>query len=144
MDVLTKLAATALLTIAAAPALAQGVPGAHFIENWDADGDGQVTPEEVAAKRSEIFVMFDQSEDGVLDATEYALFDETRKADMDANAGGGQGPMKAVDEAMALAFNDGNGDGLVSREEFAAATQVFFTRIDRDGDGLVTAGDFGR
>ena len=89
MDVLTKPAATALLTIAAAPALAQGVPGAHFIENWDADGDGQVTPEEVAAKRSEIFVMFDQSEDGVLDATEYALFDETRKADMDADAGGG-------------------------------------------------------
>ena len=52
--------------------------------------------------------------------------------------------MKAVDEAMALAFNDGNGDGLVSREEFAAATQVFFTRIDRDGDGLVKTGDFGR
>ena len=144
MNNLTKLAAAVLLSAAAAPAFAQGAPGAHFIENWDGDGDGQVTKAEAAAKRADIFVMFDQNEDGVLDATEYALFDETRQADMEANGGGGQGPMKSVNEAMVKAFNDANGDGLVSREEFDAATEVFFTRIDTNGDGVVTTDDFGR
>ena len=118
------------------------VPGAHFIENWDQDGDGRVTAAETAEKRDQIFTMFDQDEDGQLNATEYDLFDETRAADIDANAGGGKGPMKAVHEAMQRGFNDADGDGLVSRAEFAAQSATFFGLLDRDADGAVTPADF--
>jgi len=135
----------ALMAAFAGPALAQqGKPGAHFIENWDMDGDGQVTLAEAETKRDEIFYMFDQDENDVLDATEYVLFDETRRADMDTNAGGHKkGPMKAVDAGMKLEFNDTDGDGAVSKAEFLARTADWFAMVDRTGDALITGDDFG-
>ncbi|TMV09977.1 EF-hand domain-containing protein [Ruegeria sediminis] len=128
----------------ASSALADGqkVPGAHFIENWDLDGDGQVTVAETANKRGEIFAMFDQNGDGALDQGEYDLFDETRRADIEANAGGRKGPMQVVDEAMDRRFNDLDGDGAVSRAEFDEQSATFFGMIDRNGDGVVTGADF--
>jgi len=137
-----RVLAAAALCLSAAASHAQQVPGAHFIENWDSDGDGQVTALEVAEKRAALFYMFDQNEDGVLDENEYALFDETRAADMAANAGGRQGPMRIVDEALALAFNDVDADGRVSRDEFAEGSQRFFQAIDANGDGLLKTEDF--
>ncbi|KUJ76199.1 hypothetical protein AVO45_12860 [Ruegeria marisrubri] len=129
---------------AATAALADGhkVPGAHFIENWDLNGDGQVSAEETAEKRAEIFTMFDQDEDGTLNQAEYDLFDETRRADIVANAGGRKGPMQVVDKAMDRKFNDLDGDGAVSRAEFDEQSVKFFEMIDRTGDGMVDAADF--
>ncbi len=132
-------AATALPVWAASHA----VPGAHFIENWDENGDGQVTLAETAQKRADIFFMFDQDENGALSPAEYDLFDETRQADIAANAGGRKGPMKAVDKAMSRAFNDTDANNEVTRAEFDARSPAFFKMIDRNGDGLVTAADFG-
>lgn len=123
-------------------ALAQGTPGAHFIENWDMDGDGLITVAEIAEKRGEIFVMFDQNEDGALDAAEYDLFDETRRADIEANAGGRKGPMALVDKAMDRTFNDADGDGLVSLDEFGAQAPAFFDTLDKNGDGVISSADF--
>lgn len=139
------LLASALAAVAATGALAasHAVPGAHFIENWDGDGDGQVTAAETAQKRAEIFTMFDQDEDGALSPAEYDLFDETRRADIEANAGGGKGPMQTVDKAMDRAFNDTDKDGAVTRAEFDTQSATFFKMIDRDGDGMVTPADFG-
>jgi Ca2+-binding EF-hand superfamily protein len=132
------------LVLPAAALAQQGVPGLHFIENWDLDGDGQVTLAEATEKRGEIFFMFDQDENGALDATEYDLFDETRQADMDANAGGhGNGPMRGVNEGMMRAFNDADGDGTVTRDEFLARVADWFAMMDRSGDGVVTTDDFG-
>lgn len=130
--------------LTATATLAQGVPGAHFIENWDMDGDGRITPAEISEKRAEIFTMFDQDENGLLDAAEYDLFDETRRADMEASGGGLKGPMAIVDKAMDRGFNDGDGDGAVSAEEFAARDAEFFGMLDRDGDGAVAPADFKR
>lgn len=124
--------------------LAQGVPGAHFIENWDMDGDGRITPAEISEKRAEIFTMFDQDENGLLDTVEYDLFDETRRADMEASGGGLKGPMAVVDKAMDRGFNDGDGDGAVSAEKFAAKDAEFFRMLDRDSDGAITLADFKR
>lgn len=135
---------SSVFVLTATATLAQGVPGAHFIENWDMDGDGQITPAEISEKRAEIFTMFDQNEDGQLDAVEYDLFDETRRADMEANGGGGKGPMAKVDQAMDRGFNDGDGDGAVSAEEFAARDAEFFRMLDRDGDGAIAPADFKR
>ncbi len=112
-----KLAALALMLatpLSIPPASAQqGVPGGHFIENWDLDRDGAVTPLEAQTKRDELFVMFDADGNGALDATEYDLFDQTRDADMATNAGGkGPGPMRPVIEGLVRGFNDTDGDGL--------------------------------
>lgn len=39
---------------------------------------------------------------------------------------------------------DSNGDGLISRAEFAAARSARFAQMDRNGDGVVSNDDFGR
>ncbi len=138
------------LALAAAPAFAQqGSPGAHFVENWDLDGDGKVTVEEATERRGDVFSSFDANDDGFLDTEEYVLFDEAREADMAQNGadhGGRQGHggmMRAADD-MLLARNDDDGDGRVSREEFTANAAAWITQMDRNDDGVVTTGDFGR
>lgn len=144
-----KITLAALSTAALAlglPALAQpGVPGAHFIDNWDMDGDGAVTPAEALAKRGDLFTMFDQDASGALEPTEYDLFDETRTTDMDLNAAGQRfGAMGAVEEGLQRGFNDGDGDGTVTRAEFEDATTPWFAGVDTDGNGLIETADFVR
>lgn len=143
---LPKLTALALITLAT-PALSDShgaaAPGAHFIENWDLDGDGSVTLAEATQKRAEVFTMFDQDEDGQLNSSEYDLFDVTRQADMQANAGGhGKGPMKKINQGLMRDYNDTNGDGAVSAAEFADKTAAWFAGIDRNSDGRLTPADF--
>lgn len=118
----------------------------HFLENWDLDGDGQVTRDEARERRGDVFFMFDNDDNGALDSAEYDLFDETRAADM-ANAGARQGLQPRPNSPAALLgrdYTDADHDGLVTREEFMAATDVWFDRVDRNGDGVITLDDFGR
>ena len=123
----------------------QGQPGSHFIENWDLDGDGQVSLQEAQEKRSELFVMFDQDEDNTLNSVEYELFDDTRQADMNENAGGHKkGPMRNADQGMNREFNDVDGDGVVSKAEFNSKSEDWFILMDRNEDGVVTTDDFKR
>ncbi len=118
--------------------------GGHFMENWDADEDGIVTLDEARQRRADIFYTFDENNDGVLDASDYAMFDEARAADREANAGEGMGQgMQRVQGAMERDYNDLNGDGLVSEEEFLTQTDGWFAMMDRNGDGQVDTGDFG-
>ena len=59
------------LIFAASVTLAEnGVPGSHFIENWDLDGDGQVTLAEAQERRGDVFYSFDADEDGYIDEEE--------------------------------------------------------------------------
>lgn len=140
----TKLGMLLAAALAFPAAAQQGNPGAHFLENWDLNEDGQVTAAEATEKRREVFYMFDQDENGVLNATEYDLFDETRKADMDTNAGGQKGQMRDVSKAMTRAFNDVDQNGVVSEKEFLSQVPAWFEMMDRDGDNLLTTADFGR
>ncbi|MEE4118549.1 MAG: EF-hand domain-containing protein [Paracoccaceae bacterium] len=117
-------------------------PGAHFILNWDLDGDGAVTLAEARQKRGELHTMFDQNDDGALDAEEYAKFDEVRAADIAANTAGGPA-MRQVSAGMAMELNDADENGLVTEDEFVAGADDWFARMDRDGDGLMTTDDFG-
>jgi len=134
--------ATMLLPLSAN---AQNAPGAHFLENWDLDADGTVTLAEAEQRRGDVFLSFDANDDGFLDAEEYTVFDEARANDMAGNEDGhGQGNgMKRVQEGMTLAFNDTDADGKVSQAEFAARTVDWVAMIDRNGDGSITADDFG-
>lgn len=137
----------AALALNATAALAQqGNPGSHFIENWDLNADGEVSLEEVQERREIVFGMFDDDQNGFLDSAEYDNFDEVRAEDMAQNAGG-HGNRRGGDrmnQGMMRAFNDTDGDGRVSLEEFTSKAGDWFAMMDRNGDGSVTAADFGR
>ncbi|MEN8838083.1 MAG: EF-hand domain-containing protein [Celeribacter marinus] len=153
------------LTVALPATVSAQQFGGHFMESWDTDSDGTVTLAEVEERRGDIFYMFDVNEDGFLDAQEYVQFDETRVADREVHMeeaqetasqgasmgqGKGQGPtgmsagISGVQNAMTLAYNDTDGDGQVSRDEFTSNTAGWFVTMDKTGDGVVNADDFGR
>ncbi|SPF77707.1 calcium-binding protein [Pseudoprimorskyibacter insulae] len=139
-----RFALATAFVLTAGLAQAAGQPGLHFVENWDLDSDGQVTLAEATERRGDIFTTFDADENGVLSAVEYADFDAARAADMEGQQGHGNGNMKRADGGMALAFNDLDGDGQVSREEFLSRVPAWFAQMDRSGDGVITTMDFGR
>ncbi len=134
-------AATILATSAFAGSHGGAVPGAKFLDEWDQNADGQVTVEEAASRRSDIFASFDENNDGVLSAEEYAFFDAARENAHGADAGNG-GERKAA-AGFTLAFNDVDGDGSVTLEEFLGKSADWLALLDRNGDGVVTKDDFG-
>lgn len=136
----TTFALAALFPLSVA---AQSAPGSYFIENWDLDADGTVTLAELEEKRGDVFYMFDADENGMLNADEYASFDELRAADMENQVDHSQGKMGRVREGMQMSFNDANDDGQVSEAEFLAMAADWLTIIDRDESGDVTSADFG-
>jgi len=133
----------AIILGASASAWAEG-PGEHFIENWDMNEDGIVSLEDLTEKRGDVFYMFDEDESGSLNASEYALFDETRAADMANNAGShAEQAMRPAQAGMQLEFNDTDGNGEVSLEEFLSHTAAWLELMDRNTDGVITTADFG-
>lgn len=48
------------------------------------------------------------------------------------------------DPIAAFREADSNGDGVVSRAEYAAARAARFDKLDRNGDGAISRDDFGR
>ncbi len=139
----TALTTALLLSLSAATAFAEGQPGGHFLENWDQNGDGTVTLAELQEKRGDVFYTFDADDNGLLDAEEYAMFDAARANDMEGQGSHARGQMKHVQEGMTLAFNDADGDGIVSRDEFIAKAADWLALIDRDGSADLSAADFG-
>lgn len=134
----------ALLLAATTATAQQGAPGGHFVENWDLDGDGQVTLAEAMERRGDVFLTFDADENGMLTGEEHDLFDEARALDMAEN-GEGHGTGKGNPaNGMLREVTDANGDGNVTREEFLDAVPTWFAGMDRNGDNVVTTEDFGR
>lgn len=145
-----------ILALSSAAFAQQGNPGAHFVQNWDQDGDGAVTLEEAQTQRDNLFTTFDADEDGSLSPEEFDAFDAVRAADqeqmreeMGVKSGGGMGKgmgpgMMRAEGGMMRSFNDPDGNGLVSREEFVGLTPEWFAMMDQTGDGVVTEADFGR
>lgn len=144
----TLITTTAIVTLLATTAFAagNGTPGAGFIDEWDMNTDGVVTVEDVTTRRSDIFVSFDADDNGILDAEEYAFFDEARASSHDDEGGsdGGHGGDRKAAVGMTLDFNDVDGDGSVTEAEFVGQSAAWLALVDRNGDGEVTTSDFGR
>lgn len=146
-------------------------PATMFLQNWDADSDGVVTLDEATSRREDLFTAFDADEDGFLTDDERQGMTEMRDADrammQDAmgdsgmGMGHGQGMGKGNGQGGGMGQGKGNGqgqggmgqgggmgmdadgDGRLSRAEFTGATADWLARKDRNGDGQVTAADFG-
>lgn len=164
---------TAIIIALSLPAVAQnGVPGEHFITNWDLDESGGVTLEEARERRGDIFYAFDADEDGTLNDEEYAMFDEAREADMQNNgmaqggqgqagqgqagqgqAGQGQGRGMGKQQGQGRGMGQGQGQGQgrgmgmgqgpsAAPGDHGAATAMMRKNADTNGDGTVTRDEF--
>lgn len=98
----------------------------------DSDGDGKVTPQELAAARAARIAGLDANGDGKLSEDEIVAH---RMAQMQARAA-------EMAKAM-IAARDADGDGLLSVEEMAAPAMParMFQRLDADGDGAISAAE---
>ncbi|RYH08767.1 EF-hand domain-containing protein [Tropicimonas sp. IMCC6043] len=139
---LAAVAAVSTGALVAQTAEAPFEPGVNFLTNWDADEDGRITLEELQSRRDDLFAGFDENEDGVLNADEFAVLDQTRRDSMQRPADRGTGSGRAE---MSLGFvaADTDGDGGVTPEEFHAATEAWMAMMDGNGDGVLTQADFG-
>ncbi|MCI2400577.1 hypothetical protein [Aliiroseovarius subalbicans] len=152
---------TAMIVALALPAMAENVPGAHFIENWDLDESGGVTLEEARERRGDIFTTFDADEDGIMSDEEYDMFDEAREADMKENGIGqgmgqggngqgqnqgqgqkqGQGQGKGMGQGKGQGHGKGQGQG-GGMGPHSAAMAMTRQNADTNGDGTVTREEF--
>ena len=99
------------------------------MQNFDTDGDGSVTQEEIDAVRIEQITKFDRNGDGSLDLAEYeALWLDAMRERM-------------VDRFQA---HDDDGDGSVTSEEFNEKFEGLVERMDRNDDGVMNSDDKGK
>lgn len=144
----TAALSVAALSLVSGMAFAQnGSPGAHMIDQWDGNADGQITLEEARTKRGEVFYMFDIENDGVLTAEDWTGVADHMAAELGGKGQGqgqghARGPGAKMHAAMTAAYNDADGDGQVTLAEFTAATDNLFAALDANGDKVVTMDDF--
>lgn len=140
--------AMALVFMLQVTGAAAQTPGAMFVEQWDADGDGRVTLGEAQNRRADLFDAFDSDGDGALGPQELADMGAIRAAMQEANrAAAGRASRVGASGAAGPGGPgrlDRNNDGRVSRDEFVGSTGSWFAWRDRDGDGALTSADFGR
>ncbi|SLN56855.1 EF hand [Pseudoruegeria aquimaris] len=106
-------------------------------EQLDANGDGKITAEDLAAAKAARFAEADTNGDGALSAEELQAQADARRADR----------VEKMIERM-----DANGDGVLSMEEMEAGRGDrgdrgdrggrMISRMDTDGDGAVSAEEF--
>ena len=130
----TPLICSALL----AAALATATP-VMAAEEWDLDADGTITWAEMEEMRKRTFEAFDANQDGKLDNAEYSAFDEARAKEAEAH------PTSLSNRAvqgLSRATTDLNLDGMVTRDEMNTRLRAWFSSIDKDGDGVISKGEY--
>ena len=103
-------------------------PMGMMFDRFDADGDGTVTKEEIAAKRTADAVALDANGDGKLSAEELVAADMRRVQ------------LRVEERVKArIAAQDADGDGMLSAAELAMPEMpmMMFERLDANGDGAL-------
>jgi|SaaInl4_150m_RNA_FD_contig_31_697815_length_646_multi_5_in_0_out_0_1 hypothetical protein len=110
-----------------APMLAEAQPcgqggGMHGrVCMFDSNRDCNTTLEEVKTTRAKIFQTADRNSDGQLTSDELDMVRQARRTQ------------------RMLTRHDSNDDGKISLEEFNNQMPLWFSRLDNNGDGIVTA-----
>ncbi|KCZ52585.1 hypothetical protein HY29_04715 [Hyphomonas beringensis] len=99
-----------------------------YMAEIDANGDGDITTEEVETFRAAKFAEIDTNADGEVSPAEMTAHHEAERA-----------KRRAEREARMFAKMDTDGDGVISVEEFNSRQMPGFEKADTDGDGVVTA-----
>lgn len=123
-----KIAVCSLALSALPHLLADTHADSHF-KLMDTNGDGKITRAEHAAGAKKMFNQTDANRDGIVTA-----------AEMDA-AHAAQGQRVAADDkssAEKIKVIDQNGDGRLTAAEHDAGTEKMFTKMDTNGDGVLS------
>lgn len=132
-----------------------GMRGGHrammgmMIARYDANNDGSITRAEIDAGLAKDFKAADTDKNGKVSGAELKAFMEARHAEMMAKMGrpadgadGKDGPPDMHREMMdPVKRLDWNLDGSLSFEEMAAPVRLLAMRLDKDGNGTITATD---
>jgi hypothetical protein len=97
--------------------------------DMDANSDGRISEDEHAAWARQKFQRMDSDGDGRVTASEM----KAEKSRMHDKAG--KNEMSAEEKIKAV---DGNGDGVLSREEHETASKIKFDQMDTDKDGTLS------
>lgn len=101
-------------------------------ETLDADGDGQVTRDEIAGRMQARFDAADTDGDGKLSRAELSARIEARQAEH-----------RERRLNWMMEHRDADGDGALAMDEMRGGRAGhFFDRMDHDGDGAVSAEEF--
>ena len=134
----------------------------HFMSNWDLDGNGSVTLQEVQERRDSVFAAFDANDDGYLDAEEQAAMGDMRDTEhasmaedgierpqmgMGQGHGQGMGPGKGMGQGHGQGMGPGKGMGQgmgmgASFRMNAEAGMHDGRMIDSDSDGKLSHDEF--
>ncbi|MBS0583217.1 MAG: EF-hand domain-containing protein [Proteobacteria bacterium] len=106
----------------AAAAPAHPSPFAHMLKKMDSDGDGRISSAEFQAAAAARFAMIDTQGSGKITAAQIAA------------AGRGRDEKFAEREVKKI-----GSDGTITKDQYLAAAQARFARLDKNGDGYITA-----
>jgi Ca2+-binding EF-hand superfamily protein len=114
---------------------------ASLLQRLDADKDGKVTKSEFDAVHAAQFKAADKNGDGFVDKAEFTAFDTERRA-----AFGARNPDARSEARVGRIFAalDADNDGKISAAEWKASGERRFGRFDRDGNGVIEAGELAR
>lgn len=95
-----------------------------IMTRWDTDADGRVTVQEVSERRRDLFIAFDENEDGLLDAAEYTPFNEGQESGtsiIERSSGQANGGKRNGSDMSMIAM-DADHNGTVTETEFLAGS----------------------
>jgi len=128
-----RLAVLAALSAVSAAALAQSADSTasskffdHMLKKWDANGDGRISLDEYLAATTARYQQIDTQNKGAVTADEIASSPNAAKR-MERRA---EGLVRHLDAAN---------KGYVTQDDFVAAAKKRFAKLDRKGDGKLTA-----
>lgn len=126
------MACAGLMLGASSACAADRTAAREFFQRIDTNGDRMLEFSEIQAVRAQMFNRMDANHNGLLDAGEVRTAVEQVKSKRDFHAA------QFADFQAQAGRMDRNGDGGISRDEFAAFIPDRLRRADRNGDGALS------